>query len=219
MDKERKSKVKSCIGSIVLNLEKIASKHSIYLRDKRRIESNYAGETLVAERNKLINDYCSELNVASVLIKENLNKIEECLEQEDEIDITDPAFNSAVNILSSSNDLSPEIFHSIIKNFGGKNKELRLLGNINAPAYESVIKAYMYDYKDNFRKMRDILRSISLYYDGPYDITDIRVELRKIATIYGIDWEDNESADYYDLRMRNIATRMNLDIDKIDNLY
>lgn len=219
MDKERVSKVKSCISNIVFNIEKIASKHIIYLGNKRKVESMYGGDTLVAERKKITNDYRDELNVSCALITENLNKIEECLEQEDEIDIADPAFNSAVNILSNSNDLTPEITNSIMKNFGGKNKELKLLGNINSPSYESIVKAYMYDYKDNFRKMREILRSVPDFTDGPYHITNVRLELRKIATIYGIDWEDNESADYYDFRMRNMATRMNLDWDAVKNQY
>lgn len=219
MDKERVSKVKSCISNIVFNIEKIASKHAIYLSNRRKVESMYAGDMLIAERNKVINEYCNELNVARALITENLNKIEECLEEEDYVDISSTIFNSAVNILSNAKDLTPETADSIVKNFAGRNKELEIMGGLINPAYEPIVEGYKYNYNRKFIEMRQIVDMLSVNYDSPYGITNIRTELRKLATVFGIEWEDNESSDYYDFKMRNIATLINLDWDEVKNKY
>lgn len=211
-DKSKERKLKDCIDNIVLNIEKIASKHAIYLQDVEKIESTYIGETLVTERKKIVNAYINELNMACALIKENLNKFEEYLEQEDYIDIAAPAFNNAVNILSNARDLKPETVDSIVKFFAGKNKELEIMGGLINPAYKPIIEGYMYNYHKEFVKMRNIADMLSLNPDSPYEITNVRIELRKIATVYGINWEDRESVDYHNFRMRNIASLIGVTI-------
>lgn len=212
-NKSKESNVKACIESVVFNIEKIATKHAIYLQDVEKLESMYIGETLVKERKTVVNAYIHELNMACALIKENLNKIEECLEQEDYVDITAPAFNNAVNILSSARNLSPETVDSIVKNFAGKNKELEIMGDLINPAYKPIIEGYMYNHHREFTRMRNIADMLSLNPDSPYEITNVRVELRKIATVYGINWEDKESVDYHNFRMRNIASLIGVSIN------
>lgn len=212
-DRTKARNMRNCIENTVLNIEKIASKHAIYLQDVEKLESKYIGETLVEERKKVVNAYIGELNMACVLIKENLNKIEECLEQEDCVDIAAQAFNNAVNILSNAKDLKPETVDSIVANFAGKNKELEIMGGLINPAYKPIIEGYMYNYRKEFTRMRNIADMLSLNPDSPYEITNLRIELRKIATVYGINWEDKESVDYHNFRMRNIASLVGVSIN------
>lgn len=209
-NKSKESNVKAYIEYTVHNIEKIASKHAIYLQDVKELESMYIGKTLVEKKRMAVNSYISELKMACALINENLNKIEECLEQEDYVDIADPAFNSAVNILSNARDLKPETVDSIVRNFAGKNKELEIMGGLINPAYKPIIEGYMYNYHSEFVRMRNIADMLSLNPDSPYEITNVRVELRKIATVYGINWEDKESVDYHNFRMRNISSLMGI---------
>lgn len=212
-NKSKEHNVKAYIESIVLNIEKIASKHAIYLQDVKKLESMYIGEMLIEERKKVVNAYISELNMACALIKENLNKLEDCLELEDSIDLTDAAFNNAVNILSNASDLKPETVDSIVKNFAGKNKALEVMGGLIKPAYKPIIEGYMYNYRKEFMKMRNIADMLSLNPDSPYEITSVRVGLRKLATTYAINWEDKESVDYHNFRMRNMASLIGVTID------
>lgn len=216
-NKDIKKVIKTDIESIIKSIEDVAKYHDEYVKQIAVVEKEYAGERLASERNVIVEKHKSNLKTSCDAIVSCLGQIENNYEQIDNIEIGDAALSNAINVLSNSKKkLSVEAVDNLLKNFAGKNKDIEVLMSIAGEeyeAYEPIFKSYMYECQREFSRLRVQLNNTYLHYGSPYEITNVRTEMRRLAKALGIDILDVESESYMNFRMRNMTSRMGITLD------